>query len=155
MSNTVHRLENLEYSFCRQSMYHSISLVGTLLLQIGEVGQKVKDAQAQQMLMRSKSIDREEVTKDVSEDITAPPVSYSSYDLANVVKETTETTENANPEWSVTFDQFVANVMNESCLVDFFDRKIDVVTKLKQFGDIKMKRQSSVPMTGSQSVFYA
>ena len=155
MSNTVHRLENLEYSFCRQSMYHSISLVGTLLLQIGEVGQKVKDAQAQQMLMRSRSIDREEVTKDVSEDITAPPVSYSSYDLANVVKETTETTENANPEWSVTFDQFVANVMNESCLVDFFDRKIDVVTKLKQFGDIKMKRQSSVPMTGSQSVFYA
>ena len=155
MSNTVHRLENLECSFCRQSMYHSISLVGTLLLQIGEVGQKVKDAQAQQMLMRSRSIDREEVTKDVSEDITAPPVSYSSYDLANVVKETTETTENANPEWSVTFDQFVANVMNESCLVDFFDRKIDVVTKLKQFGDIKMKRQSSVPMTGSQSVFYA
>ena len=85
----------------------------------------------------------------------APPVSYSAYDLASVVKETKETTENTNPEWSVTFEQFVASVMNESCLVDFFDRKIDVVTKLKQFGDIKMRRQSSVPVTGSQSVFYA
>ena len=133
----------------RQSMYHSISLVGTLLLQIGEVGQRVKDAQ---QLLRSKSIDKEGVKKD---DIMAPPVSYSAYDLASVVKETKETTENANPEWSVTFEQFVASVMNESCLVDFFDRKIDVVTKLKQFGDIKMRRQSSVPVTGSQSVFYA
>ena len=133
----------------RQSMYHSISLVGTLLLQIGEVGQRVKDAQ---QLLRSKSIDKEGVTKD---DIMAPPVSYSAYDLASVVKETKETTENTNPEWSVTFEQFVASVMNESCLVDFFDRKIDVVTKLKQFGDIKMRRQSSVPVTGSQSVFYA
>ena len=137
------------FIFYRQSMYHSISLVGTLLLQIGEVGQRVKDAQ--QLLMRSKSIDTEQVTKDVSEDITAPPVSYSSYNLA----ETKETKENTNIEWSVTFEQFVASVMNESCLVDFFDRKIDVVTKLKQFGDIKMKRQSSVPVTGSQSVFYA
>ena len=102
-------------------MYHSISLVGTLLLQIGEVGQRVKDAQ---QLLRSKSIDKEGVTK---EDIMAPPVSYSAYDLASVVKETKETTENTNPEWSVTFEQFVASVMNESCLVDFFDRKIDVV----------------------------
>ena len=134
-------------------MYHSISLVGTLLLQIGEVGQRVKDAQ--QLLMRSKSINTEEVTRKVSEDITAPPVSYSSYDLASVVNETKEVAENTNPEWSVTFEQFVASVMNESCLVDFFDRKIEVVTKLKQFGDIKMKRQSSVPVTGSQSVFYA
>ena len=37
----------------RQAMYHSVSVVGTLLLQIGEVGQRVKDAQ---QLMRSRYV---------------------------------------------------------------------------------------------------
>ena len=84
-------------------------------------------------------------------------VSFSSYDLAEVVKETSHTQSNENnPEWSVTFEQFLASVMKEDVLVDYFDRKIEVVTKLKQFGDMKLKRQCSVPVTGvTQSVFYA
>jgi len=129
----------------RQQMYHSISLVGTLLLQIGEVGQRVKDAQA---LARSKSIHCEDPESEDSE-ILSPHTSISSYDLSSCLRETN------NPEWSVTFEQFLASIMNESCLVDYFDHQVDVVSKLKKFGDTKLNRHLSVDTTGSKSVFYA
>ena len=129
-------------------MYHSITKICTLLLQTGEVGQRVKDAEA---IVRSRSIEYE----DSPEESTLPyqPVclaSVSSYDLSAVLKEQKESD---NYDWSVTYEQFLANVMSEECLVDFFDRQIDLMTKLKAFGDIKMKRQESVPV--SKSVFYA
>lgn len=132
----------------RESMYHSITKICTLLLQTGEVGQRVKDAEA---IVRSRSIEYE----DSPEESTLPyqPVclaSVSSYDLSAVLKEQKESD---NYDWSVTYEQFLANVMSEECLVDFFDRQIDLMTKLKAFGDIKMKRQESVPV--SKSVFYA
>ena len=134
----------------RESMYHSITKICTLLLQTGEVGQRVKDAEA---IVRSRSIEYE----DSPEESTLPyqPVclaSVSSYDLSAVLKEQKESD---NYDWSVTYEQFLANVMSEECLVDFFDRQIDLMTKLKAFGDIKMKRQESVPVAGSKSVFYA
>ena len=134
----------------RESMYHSITKICTLLLQTGEVGQRVKDAEA---IVRSRSIEYE----DSPEESTLPyqPVclaSVSSYDLSAVLKEQKESD---NYDWSVTYEQFLANVMSEECLVDFFDRQIDLMTKLKAFGDIKMKRQESVPVSGSKSVFYA
>ena len=134
----------------RESMYHSITKICTLLLQTGEVGQRVKDAEA---IVRSRSIEYE----DSPEESTLPyqPVclaSVSSYDLSAVLKEQKESD---NYDWSVTYEQFLANVMSEECLVDFFDRQTDLMTKLKAFGDIKMKRQESVPVSGSKSVFYA
>ena len=134
----------------RESMYHSITKICTLLLQTGEVGQRVKDAEA---IVRSRSIEYE----DSPEESTLPyqPVclaSVSSYDLSAVLKEQKESD---NYDWSVTYEQFLANVMSEECLVDFFDRQIDLMTKLKAFGDIKMKRQESVPVSESKSVFYA
>ena len=66
-----------------------------------------------------------------------------------------ENKDDHNPDWSVTYEQFLANAMNEACLVDFFDRQIDVKASLKAFSDIKMKRQESIPVSGSKSVFYA
>ena len=129
----------------RQQMYHSISLVGTLLLQIGEVGQRVKDAQA---LARSRSVHCEDAELEDSE-VVPPNTSISSYDLSSCLRETN------NPEWSVTFEQFLASIMNEGCLVDYFDHQVDVVSKLKKFGDTKLNRHESVCTTGSKSVFYA
>lgn len=112
----------------RQEMYHSISLVGTLLLQIGEVGQRVKDT-----IARSKSIDEQ-----IGKNPNSLPTSISSYQLNS-------------GEWSVTFEQFLASFMNESCLVDYFDKQIDLVAKLKQFSDRKLNRQE----TGAKTVYYA
>ena len=55
-----------------QQLYNSVSVVGTLLLQIGEVGQKLK---------------------------------------------------NDDEGWSITFEQFIVSVLNESDLVEYFEKK--------------------------------
>ena len=139
----------------RQEMYHSISLVGTHLLQMGEIGQRVKDAQA---LARSKSIhceDQDEDPESTGTNTIPPLTSISSYDLSSCLKTAAEKNNQNNPEWSVTFEQFLASIMNESCLVDYFDHHVDVVSKLKMFGDTKLNRHESVSTSGSKSVFYA
>ena len=108
-----------------------------------------QDAQA---LARSRSVIQEcEVgeSEENSENSIPPLTSISSYDLSSCFKETN------NLEWSVTFEQFLASIMNESCLVDYFDHQVDVVTKLKKYGDTKLNRHESVSTTGSKSVFYA
>merc|ERR1719273_2570689 len=81
--------------------------------------------------------------------------SISSYDLSSCLKTAAEKNNQNNPEWSVTFEQFLASIMNESCLVDYFDHHVDVVSKLKMFGDTKLNRHESVSTSGSKSVFYA
>ena len=130
----------------RNQMYHSISIVGTLLLQIGEVGQRVKDAQAAD-LRRSKTIDE---ASDTSEGVQASvPASYSSYELSAGAKDA------KNPEWSVTFEQVLANITNEDCLVNYFDQKVDVVSKLRQVGDTKLMLRSQDALGLSRSVSYA
>ena len=125
----------------REAMYHSITKICTLLLQTGEVGQRVKDAEA---IVRSRSVECDDVPPEAFEKVTEamklPIASISSYDLSAVLKET----KNDNPDWSVSYEQFLANIMNEACLVDFFDRQIDLMANLKAFGDIKMKRQDNV-----------
>ena len=131
----------------RESMYHSITKICTLLLQTGEVGQRVKDAEA---IVRSRSIEYEDPPCLESQH-PVPLASVSSYELSAVLKEQAVD----NFDWSVTYEQFLANVMSEECLIEYFDRQIDVIAKLKAFGDIKMRRQESIPVTGSKSVFYA
>jgi hypothetical protein len=111
-------------------------------------------------MMRSRSIEQDDCQVVASEDmiITGVPMSFSSYDLAEAVKDEAKkphTQLDYNPQWSVTFEQFLASVLNECCLVDYFDTKVDVVAKLKEFTDTKMKRQESVQVSGSKSVFYA
>ena len=108
------------------------------------------DAQA---LARSRSVIQEcEIgeSEENSENSIPPLTSISSYDLSSCFKKETN-----NLEWSVTFEQFLASIMNESCLVDYFDHQVDVVTKLKKYGDTKLNRHESVDTAGSKSVFYA
>ena len=108
------------------------------------------DAQA---LARSRSVIQEcEIgeSEENSENSIPPLTSISSYDLSSCFKKETN-----NLEWSVTFEQFLASIMNESCLVDYFDHQVDVVTKLKKYGDTKLLRHESVDTAGSKSVFYA
>lgn len=131
----------------REQMYHSISIVGTLLLQIGEVGQRV-----QKQMMRSRSIEEEPLADGDDDLFVLPPMSASSYDLKDACSKPNEEEES---QWSITFEQFLASVLNEGCLVNFFEQKVDVVNKLKQFSNAKLlRRHDSVPVTGSKSVFY-
>ena len=169
----------------QDQLYQSITMVGTILLQIGEVGQRVKETQMKEKISdhrkfsRSKSGDdkiekrKENASIESNESYTRMvPASYSCYDIAasqeikssidtstsenESIKENSEdknTREKSNTEqneisslkdnssdiaslidpddWSITFEQFLASILNESCLVAFFDQKIDILKQLK------------------------
>lgn len=106
-----------------ENLYHSVSIVGTLLLQIGEVGQKVQSSsQAQEELGN-----------------TLPK-------LPNLPAEPIE-------NWSISFEQFLASVLNESVLVDYFDRKIPIQLGLDKMNSNRLMRQDSISLV-NRSVFY-
>lgn len=171
----------------QDQLYQSITMVGTILLQIGEVGQRVKENQ-----LKEKNKDQRRFSRSKSGDDKAPastendnsmignsfspmvPSSYSCYDIlstqqlveeesstksdsnndnigqnANLrsidpgftkeeesmtpnIDSTEEPTSTVDPDdWSITFEQFLASILNESCLVAFFERKVDILQKLK------------------------
>lgn len=110
-----------------QKLYDSVSVVGTLLLQIGEVGQRVKRSMSKQAI------------KDSGDDVGENPKGDSKEEDDN--------------NWSITFEQFIASFLNESCLVEYFDRKIDIVEGLRNLEKIKLLHRESVPLK-SNSVFY-
>lgn len=63
--------------------------------------------------------------------------SFSSQDIASLSLTNVDDDDNdANfqaaadtIDWSITFEQFLASVLNESSLVNFFEQKVDVVAK--------------------------
>merc|ERR1712126_438880 len=193
----------------QDQLYQSITMVGTILLQIGEVGQRVKETQMKEKISdhrkfsRSKSGDDKIEKRKENESIEEKdrfsrmvPASYSCYDIAasQEIKSSNETSSSENEsikeisedkntreniktvknkasqpknnsgdktslidpdDWSITFEQFLASILNESCLVAFFDQKIDILKQLKVYhSDKLLKRQESVvPLTGSKSIF--
>ncbi|TRY63799.1 hypothetical protein TCAL_07164 [Tigriopus californicus] len=106
-----------------ENLYHSVSIVGTLLLQIGEVGQKVQ----------SSSKAQEEFGSSLPKLPNLPP----------------EPIEN----WSISFEQFLACVLNEAVLVEYFDRKIPIQMGLAKMNSTRLMRQDSISLT-NRSVFY-
>ena len=112
-----------------QKLYDSVSVVGTLLLQIGEVGQRVKRSISKQAIKESgDGFDEEQKTEEDSK-------------------------EEDDNNWSITFEQFIASFLNEACLVEYFDQKIDIVEGIRNLEKIKLQHRESVPLK-SNSVFY-
>ena len=112
-----------------QKLYDSVSVVGTLLLQIGEVGQRVKRSMSMQAIKESGDVTSENQKTD--EDCI----------------------EEDDNDWSITFEQFIASFLNESALVEYFDRKIDIVEGIRNLEKTKLLHRESVPLKGN-SVFY-
>ena len=93
-----------------QSLYHAVSVVGTLLLQIGEVGHNLRDS-------LSLSCD-------------------------------------GDTEWSITFEQFLANILTESVLVEEFSQKVNVEEALKSWNTDLKRLSSENSELATRSVFY-
>ena len=112
-----------------QKLYDSVSVVGTLLLQIGEVGQRVKRSISKQAIKESED------------------------DVGDNPKTEEDSKKEDDNNWSITFEQFIASFLNESALVEYFDRKIDIVDGINNLEKIKLLHRDSVPLK-SNSVFY-
>ena len=111
-----------------QATYHAVSVVGTLLLQIGEVGQKLD--------------------KRLSQDEN--PVKAEETTMGEKSKN------QADKGWTITFEQFLASMLTESTLVDQLSKKTDLEVALQSFAasDFKKNSQRESVETSSRSVFY-
>ena len=97
-----------------QALYHSVSVVGTLLLQIGEVGQKFDKGKNVQNYDKEPGKDQVDGVVD------------ESNEKASVIEEKEVKTEK---NWSITFEQFFASILTEQSLVDHFSEKTDLQVK--------------------------
>jgi len=116
----------------QQALYHSVSVVGTLLLQIGEVGQKFD---------KKRSLDLVEPDESRSDDV----------DSSNV-EEVKDSDEHG---WSISFEQFLASILTEPSLVDHFSVKTDLQEAMKEYSNSGMRREPSTDTHDhSRSIFY-
>ena len=115
-----------------QAAYHAVSVVGTLLLQIGEVGQKLDKRKSQDENPTESELTIQEKNSDES-----------------FRKQT------AN-DWKITFEQFLASILTESTLVDQLSMKTDLEVALQSFAtsDFKKNDKRESVETSSKSVFY-
>ncbi|ELT95953.1 hypothetical protein CAPTEDRAFT_186677 [Capitella teleta] len=83
-----------------QKLYHSLATVGTLLLQIGEVGKKFPS------------------TSRTPEEEDTPPI-------PGEVKSLHESGAKVDVEWSISFEQYLASMLTEPALVKQFEERLD------------------------------
>lgn len=160
-----------------QKMYHSIATVGTLLLQIGEVGKefymKKDDSQDSLLTISNNSSEFSTPTNEnqrllAKSDPTSPSspldaenmssqFSNSSAPVLHVAEkpkdQSTEeqsasdsSNDTSKPDqwWSITFEQFLASVLTEAPLSDFFEKKVDVCSAIEKLKQRKIERQLSL-----------
>merc|ERR1712025_1143893 len=124
----------------QQALYHSVSVVGTLLLQIGEVGQKFD---------KKKIVGTEEEVAQVVDNVDGNDNQVQQVDIEEKVCKTHDN------NWSITFEQFLASILTEPALVEHFSVKTDLKEALKEYSSSGVKKQHSTDtQDNSRSVFY-
>jgi hypothetical protein len=109
-----------------QQLFHSIATVATLLLQIGEVGKQFYSATAAAGDSCSK-LDQSSATHRPQ---SLPVVSSGVRSLLDT-------------DWSITFEQFLASMLTETPLVNYFERHIDLLPAIERFRNRRLQRQIS------------
>jgi len=125
----------------QQALYHSVSVVGTLLLQIGEVGQKFGKKKLAHL--------EEGEVAHVVDDFGATCTKTEDLNIEEKVCKSN------NTNWSITFEQFLASILTEPALVEHFSEKTNLQDALKEYSSSGVKKQASTDTyDNSRSVFY-
>lgn len=134
----------------QQTLYHAVSLVGTLLLQIGEVGQKFEKRRASLPAIASQVAAAEEGS-------AAAPSVPDNHDDDDVNCDTDQSRsgDGGARDWSISFEQFIASILTESVLVDYFSLPVDIKAALAEYNLSGLRRQESTVLEDkSRSIFY-
>uniref|UniRef100_A0A7N6BTJ8 TBC1 domain family member 9B n=1 Tax=Anabas testudineus TaxID=64144 RepID=A0A7N6BTJ8_ANATE len=100
-----------------QELYHSIATVASLLLRIGEVGKKFNNGSK-----KSESIDAQALSGSLQcEDIADDTV---------LIGGGLRQGSTLDADWSITFEQVLASLLTEPPLVDYFEKKRDIQSKM-------------------------
>ncbi|XP_055998545.1 TBC1 domain family member 9-like isoform X2 [Ostrea edulis] len=129
-----------------QELYHSIASVGTLLLEMGEVGKKfyLQKSVSESSTGENSSPGMDSLTEEVDQLKVEPTKSLSDLDESKMKEETSSSpTEKPQPDegsssvsrnsyskpdsdWSISFEQLVASLLTEQPLVTYFENHEDV-----------------------------
>ncbi|XP_023334555.1 TBC1 domain family member 9B [Eurytemora carolleeae] len=121
----------------QQKLYHSVSVVGTLLLQIGEVGERLDRKSAERKLLLESEPHITEGTPELAEDASGEAATVKESGAASSPATSSEAVDenknSAGAVWNISFEQFLASILTESVLVDHFSKGVDIQAPLTEF----------------------
>ena len=123
-----------------QELYHSIATVGTLLLQIGDVGKQFYARSFDSVTETPDSPDGEAVFPVDEEEkpgVDSDPKSQAS-PSSNIQRSTSAHSSMSDAtqidsDWSITFEQVLASMLTEGPLCTFFEKQTDIVPVIERF----------------------
>uniref|UniRef100_A0AAV2J8C5 TBC1 domain family member 8B n=1 Tax=Knipowitschia caucasica TaxID=637954 RepID=A0AAV2J8C5_KNICA len=123
-----------------ESLYHAVAHVTSLLLRMEEVGRKLQEPRSPEAASKAAPSSAEGTPAEdttMSPDSTDTSSSQSGQDPAGSEHLEVEV------EWSFSFEQVIASLLNEPAIVRFFERPVDIHLKLGQAkaAQLKLKMQ--------------
>ncbi|XP_001600394.2 TBC1 domain family member 9 isoform X2 [Nasonia vitripennis] len=112
-----------------QDTYHCIAEIGTLLLQLGDVGKKFY-------------VEREESEDSLAAASSAKHPTVMSPDRNG--NPATPSPSAADPNWSITVEQFLASALNGEPIVNFFSKRANLLDAIASIRDRRFKRAHSL-----------
>uniref|UniRef100_A0A8C7ZT22 TBC1 domain family member 8B n=1 Tax=Oryzias sinensis TaxID=183150 RepID=A0A8C7ZT22_9TELE len=108
-----------------ESLYRAVAHVTSLLLRMEEVGRRLQEPS-------SPSESEKAAGTSPAEDSSTEqgPVTPESCDTSSSHNSQDAGSELSDTEWSFSFEQVLASLLNEPTIVDFFDRPLNIQTKL-------------------------
>lgn len=147
-----------------QQLYHSIATVGTLLLEMGEVGKKfyLQKSVSESSTGENSSTKMESLSEDV-EQLKMVESKAPSNSTENQTKEDSSSSQSElsqldelspsgarssyskpDSDWSISFEQMVASLLTEQPLVTYFEKQCDMSEAVAKMRNRRLiTRQSS------------
>ncbi|KFZ49766.1 TBC1 domain family member 9B, partial [Podiceps cristatus] len=98
-----------------QELYHAIATVASLLLRIGEVGKKFSNRPTRK-------------SEDCKANNTQDPLSEEESPAS---EQTARYGSTIDTDWSISFEQILASMLTETALVNYFEKKVNILQKVK------------------------
>uniref|UniRef100_A0A3B3BG25 TBC1 domain family member 8B n=1 Tax=Oryzias melastigma TaxID=30732 RepID=A0A3B3BG25_ORYME len=119
-----------------ESLYRAIAHVTSLLLRMEEVGRRLQEPSSPSESEKAAGTSPAEDSSTEQGAVT-PESCDSSHNSQDAGSELSDT------EWSFSFEQVLASLLNEPTIVDFFDRPLNVQTKLGQARAAQLKLKAN------------
>ncbi|XP_014214910.1 TBC1 domain family member 9 isoform X1 [Copidosoma floridanum] len=117
-----------------QETYHCIAEIGTLLLQLGDVGKKFY-------------VEREEFEDGMSPEVKKSGLKQHTAVTTPDRNGNPTTPSSTDPEWSITVEQFLASALNGQPIVDFFSKRADLLQAITSLRNRRFNRAHSLSDT--------